>query len=104
MVCVLIVVICFIFLNKEKLELDEEFVSKGFGLYCIFLLVCYGIFLLVIFFLGFGVGFIFMFFFWYFEDFGGLLIFFGIVLLIDYILEIVCYFNVGCFIGCVGYI
>lgn len=104
MVCALTVATRFTFPNKEKLELDEGLRGEGSGLYRILLSVRYGTFLLVTFFLGFGVGLIFTFLFWHLEDLGGPPTLFGIASLIDHISEIACYFNVGRLIGCVGHI
>ena len=102
MVCALTIATRFSFQSKE-LEL-EGLPEKEAGLYRILLSVRYGVFLLVTFFMGFGVGLIFTFLFWHLEDLGGPPTLFGIASLIDHISEIVCYFNVGRLIGCVGHI
>ncbi|XP_068715811.1 major facilitator superfamily domain-containing protein 6-like [Montipora foliosa] len=104
MVCALTVATRFPFPNKETIELVQELHEKGSGLYRILLSFRYGSFLLVTFFLGFGVGLIFTFLFWHLEDLGGPPTLFGIASLIDHISEIACYFNVGRLICRVGHI
>ena len=104
MVCALTVATRFSFPNKENVELEEGIHDQGSGLYRILLSFRYGSFLLVTFFLGFGVGLIFTFLFWHLEDLGGPPTLFGIASLIDHISEIACYFNVGRLICCVGHI
>lgn len=106
MSCALIVATRFSFAkNKttpnEEIEKDS---NSGVNLFRTLFTFRYGGFLLVAFFMGFGIGLIFTFLFWHLEDLGGPPTLFGIASLIDHVSEIVCYFYVGHFINFAGHI
>ena len=105
MTCAFLVATRFSFKNnKPGLDAEIPSAGKGAGLCRILLSFRYVVFLLVTFFMGFGVGLIFTFLFWHLEDLGGPPTLFGIASLIDHMSEIACYFNVGRLIRSVGHV
>ena len=105
MACAFLVATRFSLSSAGKSAVDGHSAGRGSaGLCQILFSPRYGVFLLVTFFMGFGVGLIFTFLFWHLEDLGGPPTLFGIASLIDHISEIACYFNVGRLIRCVGHI
>lgn len=106
MSCALIVATRFSFAKNttSNKEIEEDSKSSGADLFRTLFSFRYGGFLLVAFFMGFGVGLIFTFLFWHLEDLGGPPTLFGIASLIDHVSEIICYFYVGHFIKLAGHI
>jgi MFS family permease len=104
MSCALLVATRFSFAKNKAKTNELEDADTGFELFRILLSFRYGGFLLVTFFMGFGLGLIFTFLFWHLEDLGGPPTLFGIASLIDHVSEIICYFYVGHFIKYAGHI
>lgn len=108
MSCAFLVATRFTFV-KHKDPFDNETInepekSSNLKLYHTLCSIRYASFLLVTFFMGFGIGLIFTFLFWHLEDLGGPPTLFGIASLIDHLSEIICYFYVGHFINYAGHI
>ncbi|XP_032241177.1 major facilitator superfamily domain-containing protein 6 [Nematostella vectensis] len=103
MSCALLVATRFSFKGSSDSSSSER-QGRGFDLFKILFSIRYSGFLIVVFFMGFGIGLIFTFLFWHLEDLGGPPTLFGIASLIDHLSEIICYFHVGRLINSIGHI